>query len=200
MVMESPYETVQPTIYTLNYTQSNWMILRLNPRQSAQASLAAIAKVLHRVIPAAPFDYKFVDLEYATKFASEERIGKLAALFAGLAILISCLGLFGLASFVAEQRTKEIGVRKVLGASVLALWQLLTGGFIGLVTVALCIAIPLSFWGMHRWLAQYEYRTTIDWWIFLAAGAGTVGITLATVTYQALRAAMANPVRSLRTE
>ncbi|TDX02349.1 ABC transporter permease [Dinghuibacter silviterrae] len=200
MVMESPYEPVKQAIYNMGYRDTHWMIMRLSPQQSTAASLQAIEKVFKQYIPSAPFDYRFADQEYAVKFATEERIGKLAALLASLAIFISCLGLFGLASFVAEQRTKEIGVRKVLGASVFSLWRLLTGSFVGLVLVALCIAIPLSWMAMHRWLEQFPYHTGIDWWIFVAAGAGTVSITLATVTWQALRAALANPVRSLRAE
>ena len=134
------------------------------------------------------------------KFAAEERIGKLAGLFAGLAIIISCLGLFGLASFVAEQRTKEIGVRKVLGASVFNVWRLLSKDFVLLVLISLFIAAPTACYFMHNWLQNYQYRTEISWWIFAAAGTGALMITLLTVSFQAIKAAVANPVKSLRTE
>jgi ABC-type antimicrobial peptide transport system permease subunit len=200
MIMDSPYNPVQQTFYFMNYGNANFMIMKLNPLQSASASLARIQAVFKQYIPSAPFDYKFADLEFATKFAAEERIGKLATFFAALAIFISCLGLFGLASFVAEQRTKEIGVRKILGASVFGLWRLLSSGFVGLVSIALFIAIPLSYYLMHHWLQSYAYRTGIGWWVFVLSGTGAILLTLLTVTFQALRVATANPVKSLRSE
>jgi ABC-type antimicrobial peptide transport system permease subunit len=141
-----------------------------------------------------------VDHEYAKKFGNEERIGKLASSFAGLAIFISCLGLFGMASFMAEQRIKEIGVRKVLGASVFGLWQLLSKDFIFLVLISLVIASPLAYYFMHNWLQNYQYRSDIAWWVFAATGAGAVAITLATVSFQSIKAALANPVNSLKME
>ena len=134
------------------------------------------------------------------KFGNEQRIGKLASFFAILAIFISCLGLFGMASFVAEQRTKEIGVRKVLGASVFNLWRLLSKDFVLLVLLSCAIAIPIAYYFLHEWLQKYEYRTEISWWIFAAAGIGALLITLITVSFQAIKAAIANPVKSLRTE
>jgi len=164
------------------------------------AALAAIEPIFRKLNPASPFIYRFNDDEYAQKFAAESRIGNLAAVFAGLAIFISCLGLFGLASFVAEQRTKEIGIRKVLGAGVLSLWGLLSKEFLWLVILSMFISMPLAFLGMHRWLQQYAYRTDLSWWIFASAGAGILLITLLTVSYQSLKAALMNPVRSLRTE
>ncbi|MEA5402317.1 FtsX-like permease family protein [Arcicella sp. DC2W] len=151
-------------------------------------------------MPSAPFDYKFADDEFARKFKTEERIGTLALFFAILAIFISCLGLFGLASFVAEQRTKEIGIRKVLGATVLNLWSLLSKDFLILVIISLLTATPLAYYFMHDWLQKYEYRTEISWWIFITAGLGALTITLLTVSFQAIKAALANPVKSLRTE
>jgi ABC-type antimicrobial peptide transport system permease subunit len=141
-----------------------------------------------------------VDQDYALKFAAEERISKLAGFFAVLAIFISCLGLFGLASFVAERRTKEIGVRKVLGASVYNLWRLLSREFVILVTISLFIATPTAWYFMNTWLQDYQYRTELSWWIFAASGAVAIVITLLTVSFQAIKAAMANPVKSLRTE
>ncbi len=141
-----------------------------------------------------------MDEDFARKFGDEERIGKLASVFAMLAVFISCLGLFGLASFVAEQRTKEIGIRKVVGASVFNLWKLLSKDFVMLVIIACVIAVPLAWYGMNRWLQQYDYRAAISWWIFAAAVAGALLITILTVSFQAIKAALSNPVKSLRTE
>lgn len=141
-----------------------------------------------------------MDVEYAQKFSDEERIGKLASFFAVLAIFISCLGISGLASFVAEQRTKEIGVRKVMGATVLNLWGMLSKDFVLLVAISLVLAMPLAWWGMNIWLQKYQYRSDMAWWIFAAAGAGALVITLLTVSYQSIKAALANPVNSLRSE
>src|SRR6185503_14869854 len=133
-------------------------------------------------------------------FATEERIGKLSGAFAALAIFISCLGIFGMASFMAEQRVKEIGVRKVLGASTFSLWQLLSRDFVKLVLISLLIAVPTAHYLMHNWLQNYQYRTELSWWIFAAAGLSALVITLLTVSFQSIRAALANPVKSLRTE
>lgn len=200
MIATSPFEQVKQAVYLLNYENVNWMTLRLNPEKSTQESLAIIEEVFKKVIPSAPFDYKFADEEYAAKFAQEERVGKLATFFAGLAILISCLGLFGLASFVAEQRTKEIGIRKIVGASVFNLWQLLSKDFVLLVLIACAVAIPLAYYYLEGWLQDYDYRISIRWWVFALSVAGAVMITLITVSFQAVKAALANPVKSLRTE
>jgi ABC-type antimicrobial peptide transport system permease subunit len=167
---------------------------------SVSEALPKIESVFKKIIPTAPFEYKFADQEYATKFNSEERIGKLSSIFSTLAIFVSCLGLFGLASFVAEQRTKELGIRKVLGASVPQLWKLLSKDFIWLVVIACVIAIPISFYLMKDWLIQYEYRITISWEIFVVVSLGALLITLLTVSFQAIKAAIANPVNSLRSE
>jgi ABC-type antimicrobial peptide transport system permease subunit len=172
----------------------------MNPSWSARKSLAKIEEVFKKFNPASPFNSSFVDEEFAKKFGNEERIGKLAMYFAILAIFISCLGLFGLASFVAEQRTKEIGIRKVLGASVAGLWQMLSKDFVILVIVSCLIAVPLAYYFMYIWLQKYDYRTSIPWWLFFLACAGALIITLLTISFQAIKAAMANPVRSLRTE
>jgi putative ABC transport system permease protein len=200
MLMESPYESVRQTIYFMDYENVNWIIMKLNPNKSASESVAKIAAVFKKDIPSAPFDYKFADAEFASKFAAEERIGKLSTFFAALAIFISCLGLFGLASFVAEQRTKEIGVRKVLGASVTNLWGLLSKDFVVLVIISFFIATPVAWWFMQKWLLKYNYHTEISWWVFIASGLGAMIITILTVSYQAIKAALANPVKSLRTE
>jgi putative ABC transport system permease protein len=200
MVMNSPYDPVKQNIFFMDYENVNWIILKMNPNQSVGESISKIEAAFKRYIPSAPFDYIFADREFATKFAAEERIRKLLTFFAGLAIFISCLGLFGLASFVAEQRTREIGVRKVLGATVFNLWTMLSRDFVFLVAISLAIVTPISYYSMQDWLLKYPYRTEISWWIFVAAGAGGILLTLITISYQAVKAAIANPVKSLRTE
>jgi putative ABC transport system permease protein len=200
VVMESPYESPVPAMYYLApYKMSN-VIIRIDPRRSAQEAFNRIGPVFTKYSPDEPMDYKFVDDEYSSRFRGESRIGELAGFFTVLAIFISCLGLFGLASFVAEQRTKEIGVRKILGASVFNLWKMLSKDFVSLVGLSCLIAIPIAGWMLHEWLLGYAYRTEISWWIFAAAGIGAIGITLITVSYQSIRAALSNPVNSLRTE
>ncbi len=199
MLANSPYEAIEPAIFLGDGGLGNFTI-RIKPGNPMHPALAAIEAVFKKFNPASPFIYSFNDDEYAQKFATETRIGNLAAVFAGLAIFISCLGLFGLASFVAEQRTKEIGVRKILGAGVLDLLVLLSKDFLRLVILSIFISMPLVFIGMHRWLQQYAYRTPLSWWIFASAGAAILLITLATVGVQSLKAALMNPVRSLRTE
>ncbi|MGN7887096.1 ABC transporter permease [Dyadobacter sp. 22481] len=199
MVMESPFTPVKPTVFFL-FGSPNWINIKLHPNVSSVAALPAIESVFRKLVPAAPFEYKFADQEYDAKFRTEERIGKLAGFFATLAVLISCLDLFGLASFTAEQRTKEIGIRKVLGASVAALWGMLSKDFVSLVAVSSLLAVPLAGYSMSEWLQNYQYRTEINWWIFALAGAGALVLTLATVSYQAIKAAVMNPVTSLKTE
>ncbi|MCF0072943.1 ABC transporter permease [Dyadobacter sp. CY261] len=200
MIMESPFKTVTQTVYHLNYGWANVINIKLNPAHNNSESLAAIEGVFRKFNPGSPFDYRFTDQQYALKFAAEERIGKLASGFAILAILISCLGLFGLASFVAEQRTKEIGVRKVLGASVANVWALLSRDFVVLVTIAFGIATPIAWSVLSNWLQKYEYHTEISWWIFAVSGGGALLVTLLTVSFQSVRAALVNPVKSLRSE
>jgi putative ABC transport system permease protein len=200
MVMESPYMPVKPTVFFLDYGWTNIITVRLKPSMTTKTALAAIGPVLKRYDPGSPFEYKFVDEEYENKFSDEQRIGHLATVFAILAVFISCLGLFGLASFVAEQRVREIGVRKVLGASLFNLWHLLSTDFVILVIISCAVAIPVSGYFLHEWLQQYEYRTPMSWWIFAGASVGALIITLLTVSYQAIRAALMNPVSSLRTE
>ena len=147
-----------------------------------------------------PFEYQFVDQEYEKKFEDESRVGKLSSIFAGLAIFISCLGIFGLASFMAEKRTKEIGIRKVMGASVISLLGMLSKDFILLVLISFVVSIPTSFWVMSDWLNEYHYRTEIKWWVFAVAGLSALVITLFTVSFHSIKAGMANPVDSLRDE
>lgn len=200
IIKSSPFDQIQPTFFTINYDKVNVLNIKLAPQAKVREALSKVENVIKKYAPAAPFEYRFVDEEYAKKFGEEQRIGKLAAFFAVLTIFISCLGLFGLAAFVAEQRTKEIGIRKVLGASVLNLWQLLSKDFIILVLIALLIATPIAYYVMNNWIQNYTYRAEISWWIFASAGAGALGITLLTVSFQAVRAAVANPVESLKNE
>jgi hypothetical protein len=200
MVMGSPYEPAKPSFFRLNKRPALYVIIKLNPARNAGDALGVIETVFKKYNPDQPFDYRFVDAEYAKKFIDEERIGKLASFFTILAIFISCLGLFGMASFVAEQRTKEIGVRKLLGASVPGLWGLLSVGFVKLVTIALLIALPVSWYFMHKWLQGYTYRTELSWWIFAVTAIGAILVTLLTISWQIMKAALANPIKSLKSE
>jgi ABC-type antimicrobial peptide transport system permease subunit len=199
MVTQSPYAQMEPSVFFCD----GWMgviTIRIKPSVPVRDALAKIQPVFKKYDPASPFEFKFIDDEYAKKFSNEQRIANLASVFAILAIFISCLGLFGLASFVAEQRTKEIGVRKVLGATVFTLWKLLSKEFVSLVIISLLIAIPTAYYFMNNWLQNYQYRTQLSGWIFISAGLGTIAITLLTVSFQAIKAAVSNPVKSLRTE
>ncbi|NAS13323.1 ABC transporter permease [Poritiphilus flavus] len=200
ILTESPYESIKQSIYLIKYDNTNWIELKLLPNRSISESLAQIGAVFKKHAPNVPFEYQFVDEAFSTKFKAEERIRELSGIFAFLAIFISCLGLFGLASFVAEQRTKEIGVRKVLGASVLSLWQMLSGSFVVLVLISGLIAIPIAYHLMKLWLQNYEYSVEIRWWIFAVTIIGALLITVITVSFQALKAANINPVKSLRAE
>jgi putative ABC transport system permease protein len=201
MIIESPYAPVRPSLWHIERnSNTNLAILKLNPEMGVHRAIERIKTVFTKFSPASPFSHEFVDVEYARKFSDEERIGKLASFFALLAIFISCLGIFGLASFVAEQRTKEIGVRKVIGASVVNLWGMLSKNFLLLVAISLLLAMPAAWYLMSYWLEKYQYRSTMSWWIFAAAGVGALVITLLTVSYQSIKAALANPVKSLRSE
>jgi ABC-type antimicrobial peptide transport system permease subunit len=202
MVSQSLYRPAQQTIFLIGnpYGPPNFINVRINPERSVSKALNKIESVFKKLNAATPFEYNFTDDEFAEKYEGEERIGNLAGIFATLAIFISCLGLFGLASFVAEQRTKEIGIRKVLGASVLNLWRMLSHDFVVLVIISCFLAVPIAYFYLQDWLSDYEYRTKISWWIFVLAGAGALIITLLTVSFQAIKAALANPIKSLRTE
>jgi putative ABC transport system permease protein len=202
MILQSPYENTRPVVYYQKGFNGgvDWMLVKVKPSVAMHHALPKIEAVMRKLIPTAPFDYQFADEDYAAKFASEERASKLAGFFAALAIFISSLGLFGLSSFTAEQRTKEVGIRKVLGASVFNIWSLLSKEFFLLVVISLLIAMPVAYYIMHDWLENYTYRTDIAGWIFAASGGAALMITLITVSAQAIRAAVANPVKSLRTE
>ena len=200
MVNQSPYDPVTQTFFYLQNNRMSNMTVRVNPKVGTHDALATIAGIFKKYDAGTPFSYQFIDSDYAKKFDNEERIGKLAGCFAGLAIFISCLGLFGMASFMAEQRIKEIGVRKVLGATIFNLWQLLSKDYVVLVRNELLNAGPVSYYFMHKWLQNYSYRTDIAWWVFASAAAGAMIITLLTVSYQSIKAATANPVKSLKSE
>jgi ABC-type antimicrobial peptide transport system permease subunit len=199
MVMKSPFEPIKPTIFFLQ-GYKNYVLVKINPNVSTSDALPKIEAAFKKVAPNSPFDYQFVDETYARKFGEEERMANLVTFFAILAIFISCLGLFGLASFIAEQRTKEIGIRKVLGASVTNLWQMLSKDFLILVIISCLIATPLTWYFMSEWLEKYTYRTEISWWIFVIVSLFSLMICLMTISYQAIKAALMNPVKTLKTE
>ncbi len=199
-VYNNMYVKGAPLILFANTSNVNVLSIRLKPSLQTKDALTRIESVMRKDNPGYPFEYKFVDDSFAKQFSTENLIGKLAMVFAILAILISCLGLFGLAAYTAERRTKEIGIRKVLGASVKGVATLLSKDFLKLIAIACIIAFPLSWWMMHNWLQTYEYRIKIDWTIFLFAGILAISIALLTVSFQALKAAVANPAKSLRSE
>ncbi len=199
-IYESPYDKVQQLVVMGPASWFNVMHFKLNPQKSTAEALQLAEHVFKKYNPQYPFDYKFADEAYALKFQEEKRTGTLAALFAGLTIFISCLGLFGLATYMAENRIKEIGVRKVLGASVTNITTLLSKDFLTLVIISFVIASPIAWWAMSKWLSSYNYRINIEWWVFAGAGLLSVIIALVTVSYQSIKAAIANPVKSLRTE
>ncbi|HRH60135.1 MAG TPA: ABC transporter permease, partial [Chitinophagaceae bacterium] len=200
-ILTDPYQPTKPMlIYGLNSGWYSTMLIKLNSSNATADNLKRAESIFKKYNPEYPFEYKFVDEEYAKKFENEQRQGTLAALFAGLAVFISCLGLFGLATYMAENRIKEIGVRKVLGASAAGIAALLSKDFLILIGIAFFIAAPLAYWCMHSWLQDYEYRVSINGWVFAAAGILSAMIALITVSYQAIKAAVANPVKSLRTE
>lgn len=189
-----------PLIFFNSPSNANYVYMNLKPSNDLEGTISKLQSIFQRADASQPFDYHFIDKDFEAKFHAQQFIGSLAAIFGCLAIFISCLGLFGLASFVAEQRKKEIGVRKVLGASVQGITTLLSKDFLILVGISCLIAFPVAWGIMHNWLQSYEYRTELSWWIFAVAGAGALLITLLTVSFQAIKAAIANPVKSLRSE
>jgi ABC-type antimicrobial peptide transport system permease subunit len=199
-VYSDMYKPSAPLILFPDTSNVNILTMRLKASKDLSASLAKIKSVMKADNPGFPFEYKFVDQQFEQLFKTETLIGKLSSVFSILAIFISCLGLFGLAAYTAERRTKEIGIRKVLGASAQSLASLLSIDFLKLVVLSCLIAFPLSWWMMNNWLQEYDYRITINWTIFLFAGLLAILIALITVSFQAVKAAMANPVKSLRTE
>ncbi len=196
----SPFQKQTPHIYYIDYGARQFVTVRLNNRTSIRNALYKIESVLKKYDPGAPFDYKFVDDDYVKLFKDEERVNQLASVFAILAISISCIGIFGLASYASNQRTKEIGVRKVLGASIFSVWKMLSRDFVWLSAASVFLAVPLAYYFLSQWLNQYEYRINISWWVFAIAGAGTLVITLLTVSHQSIKAAKTDPVISLKAE
>jgi len=200
-ILESPYQAIAPMIIVgpkeLGFYIMN---MKFNPANSISENLKKAEPIFKKYNPSYPFEYNFLDDQYARKFYNEKRTGQLAALFAGLTVFISCLGLFGLASFMAENRIKEIGIRKVLGASVLGITQLLSRDFLKLVTISFLIASPVAWLVMHSWLESYPYRVTLNAWVFLLTFGLSIGIALLTISFQSVKAAMANPAKSLRAE
>ncbi len=199
MVMNSPFDPVKQTVYYLRDAR-DVLNIRISPDKGAHEAMEVIKTVCKTYEPGTPISFHFVSDVYAEKFRDEERIGTLAGFFAVLAIFISCLGLFGMASYMAEQRVKEIGVRKVLGATVVDLWGLLSKEFVYLVGLSFVIAVPVAYYFMHAWLQHYTYRTSLSWWLFGGAGLAAMVIALLTVSYHGVRAARANPGKALRSE
>lgn len=199
-LMVSPFAPADPTMFLCETGTYGNLMYRLAPQIRTQDALTQLRTIFAKYNPSYPYNYRFADAEYAKKFNLEMLVGTLAALFAGLAIFISCLGLFGLAAYIAEQRTKEIGIRKVLGASVSQVWLLLSKDFIVLVVISCVVASPVALYFLQDWLNKYEYRITIGPGVFLIAAIIAIAITIATISVQAIKAAVANPVKSLRTE
>jgi len=183
-----------------HYEYESIMYVRTKTQTSPELAIAKIEAVIKKDNPAYPFDYKFVDAQFDQMFLSEMLVSKLSRVFAALAIVISCLGLFGLAAYTAERRTKEIGIRKVLGASITGLAGLLSTEFIKLVIVSILLACPISWYAMTAWLQNYAYHTNIDWWVFVAAGAVAMLIAVVTISFQAVKAALMNPVKAIKAE
>lgn len=200
VVYAGPYDAVRPSLYFLSKDQLYFLTLRLNPEKSVSESVAAIEAAIKPFMKGEPFSYEFADVDQARKFGNEERVSTLTSTFSGLAIFISCLGIFGLSSFVAEQRTKEIGVRKVLGANLSQLWILLSKDFVLLVMISCALAVPFAYWMLQSWLQSYEYRVELPWWTFFAATAGTLTITMLTVSWHVIRVARISPASTLKVE
>ncbi len=199
-LMLSPFAQADPTMFVYNNDPHQNMMYRLSPKVNPHDAIDKIGQVFSKFSPAYPFTYRFVDDDYNRKFDQEVLVGKLSGIFAGLAIFISCLGLFGLAAYIAEQRTKEIGVRKVLGATVSQLWFLLSKDFVLLVLISCVIASPVAFYFLQDWLQKYDYRVTVGPGVFIISALVAILITLVTISFQAIKAAIANPVKSLRSE
>jgi putative ABC transport system permease protein len=199
-LMSSPFAPIEPMMFLYYPSYENYLIYRLSPQIKTREAITKLAGIFNKYNPAFPYTYQFADQNYAAKFNLEVLIGKLAGIFAALAILISCLGLFGLAAYIAEQRTKEIGIRKVLGAPISVLWLMLTKDFILLVLISCIIASPVAYYFLHNWLSNYDYRITLGPLVFIIAALTAILITIVTISFQAIKAATANPVKSLRTE
>jgi putative ABC transport system permease protein len=199
-IMESPYQAISPMIIGGGKGWFNVIHIKLNPGNRTADNLKIAETIFKKYNPEYPFEYHFIDSEYAKKFEDEKRTGTLAALFASLTIFISCLGLFGLAAYMAENRFKEIGVRKILGASVGSIATLLSKDFLKLVFLSFLIASPLAWWLMYKWLQDYPYRINIQWWVFAVTAFLSLFIAVITISFQAIKAAVASPAAALRSE
>ena len=196
----SPFAPADPTMFYANPEPEGTLMYRLSPNIKTQEAITKLSAIFNRYNPAFPYDYQFSDAEYAKKFKLELLIGKLAGIFAALAVFVSCLGLFGLAAYMAEQRKKEIGIRKVLGARVYQVWLLLSKDFIVLVLISCVIASPIALYFLKDWLQKYNYRIDIGPGVFIISAVMALVITIVTISFQAIKAAVANPVKGLRTE
>jgi len=196
----SPFSTVEPAMFVFEPDLSARLTYRLAPTVNARVAIERLKPIFEKYNQAVPYEYHFEDENYSSKFHLEELVGNLAGLFSLLAVFISCLGLFGLAAYVAEQRNKEIAIRKVLGASVVQMWGMLSKDFVVLVVISCLVASPIAFYFLHNWLQQYSYRISIGPMVFLIASMGAIVITLITVSFQSIKAALANPVKNLRSE
>ncbi|RIV17237.1 ABC transporter permease [Fibrisoma montanum] len=197
--LQSLHQPITPLVLALAPSNTSYILIRTEAGKTQQA-IADVERLTKRFNPNYPFDYHFADEEYDKMYRSEQQVNTLINYFGVLAIVISCLGLFGLAAFTAQQRTKEIGVRKVLGASVANIVSLLSTDFLKLVFVALVLATPLAYWALSKWLGSFEYRTELSWWLFSAGAVLATLVALLTISYQSIKAALMNPVKSLRTE
>lgn len=200
MIMGSPYESAAPLMFRYEDKWSRYINIRLNEKVDIRKTMAAIETIYKKYSPAYPFEFSFADDEFNQKFQTEQLISRLSVIFAGLGIFICCLGLFGLVSSAIERRRKEIGIRKVLGASLQQLLLLLSKEFLYLVAIAFLVAIPTAWWGMHRWLENFSYRVVVSIWVFFAVGVLMLVIALITVSMNATKAALTNPVKTLRSE
>ncbi|RYG02178.1 MAG: FtsX-like permease family protein, partial [Chitinophagaceae bacterium] len=199
-VWDSPYKSNNPQVVYLTTGQTGVITMRLNNSNNLQSNIETINRITKAFNPAYPTEITFINSLYQEKYKSEKTLGILSNLFGGLAIFVSCLGLFGLVAYSAEQRTKEFGVRKVLGASVTNLMQLLSLSFIKMIVAAIIIAVPISYFAMGKWLNNFEFHTEISWWIIPVAALGTLSMALITVSFQAYKTAKANPVDALKYE
>jgi ABC-type antimicrobial peptide transport system permease subunit len=196
---ESLHEPVKPLLFALAPDFTHTIVVKIEAGKEGEAT-RQLQERYARFNPGFVLDFKFLDAAYQNLYTAEKQVSLLSRYFAGLAILISCLGLFGLAAFTAERRVKEIGIRKVLGASALNIIYLLSGDFTKWVLLAICVALPVSFFLVQRWLSNFAYSIDLEWWVLPAAGALTLLIALLTVSFQAVKAALMNPVKSLRSE
>ena len=199
-ILESPYKPVAPMVIGGFNGWSTIMHIKLNGQNRMADNLAQAKQIFNQYNPAYPFEYNFIDEEYARKFRNEVKMGTMLTWFAGLAIFICCLGLFALVAYMAETRRKEIGIRKVLGASVSDITSLLSKEFLILVLISIAVASPVAWWAMEKWLTNYAYRINIPWWLFVVVGCISTGIALLTVGFQAIKAATANPVEAIKSE